>query len=182
MLLVGADVRNPQIAQFLNTPKKPGLTHFLMDENMQAENLIQSMPDLGFDLLQSGSIPPNTSELLLNGRFEEMLAYGRQHYDFVIVDTAPVSLVTDTLLLSGNNADLFVYVVRANYLDKRLLKVPRKLFKTKRLQNMAILLNDTRPERTLGYGYGYGYEYGYGYSYGDASTKSWKDRLLTYFK
>ena len=182
VLLVGADVRNPQIAQFLNTPKKPGLTHFLMDENMQAENLIQSMPDLGFDLLQSGSIPPNTSELLLNGRFEEMLAYGRQHYDFVIVDTAPVSLVTDTLLLSGNNADLFVYVVRANYLDKRLLKVPRKLFKTKRLQNMAILLNDTRPERTLGYGYGYGYEYGYGYSYGDASTKSWKDRLLTYFK
>jgi Mrp family chromosome partitioning ATPase len=94
----------------------------------------------------------------MNGRFEEVLAYGKQHYDYVIVDTAPVLLVTDTLLLSYL-ADLFIYVVRANYLDKRLLVTPKMMHEEKRLPNMAMLVNGTDLERGYGYGYGYGYKY-----------------------
>jgi tyrosine-protein kinase Etk/Wzc len=91
----------------------------------------------------------------MNGRFEDVLAYGKQHYDYVIVDTAPVNLVTDTLLLS-HLADMFIYVVRANYLDKRLLSIPKMMYEENRLPNMAMLVNGTNLERGYGYGYGYG--------------------------
>ena len=111
-----------------------------------------------FDVIDSGVIPPNPSELLLNGRFEGILAYGRLNYDYVIVDTSPVNQVTDTLLL-GHHADLFIYVIRANYLDKRMLKIPKMMVDNKRLPNMAILINDLNVEKE-GYGYGYGYGYG----------------------
>ena len=98
----------------------------------------------------------------------DALAYGKANYDYVIVDTAPVNIVTDTLLI-GSQADLFVYVVRANYLDKRLLSVPKKMFENKRLPNMAVLINDTNYEKK---GYGYGYSYGYGYT--ETKTPWWK--------
>ena len=107
----------------------------------------------------------------MNGRFEEVLAYGKQHYDYVIVDTAPVLLVTDTLLL-GYLADLFIYVVRANYLDKRLLMTPKLMQEEKRLPNMAMLVNGTDLERGYGYGYGYG-----AYSYKEAK-KPWYKTLF----
>ena len=75
------------------------------------------------------------------------------------MDTAPVSLVSDTLIVA-RQADTFVYVVRANYLDKRMLHIPEILYKENKLPNMALLLNDTQTVKGYGYGYGYG---GYGY-------------------
>ena len=92
-------------------------------------------------------------------RVENLFTIVKQEYDFVLVDTAPVNLVTDTLLVS-KYADMVMYVVRANYLDKRLLAVPQELYNDKKLPNMAIVLNDTDPKRSYGYGYG-GYGYGY---------------------
>ena len=103
----------------------------------------------------------------MNGRFEDVLAYGKENYDYVIVDTAPINIVTDTLLLS-KQSDLFIYVIRANFLDKRLLEIPQKLYQEKRLPNMAVLLNDTDFER------GYGYGYGYGYADKESSKKWWQ--------
>ena len=96
-----------------------------------------------------------------------MINYGRANYDYVIVDTAPVNIVTDTLLL-GHFADLFIYVIRANYLDKRMLKIPQMMYENKRLPNMAILINDTNYEKK-----GYGYGYGYSYSYEERKKKPW---------
>ena len=157
VLLIGADIRKPKLNEYLKTNSKIGLTHFLMDDNLKVSDVISHNKENKFDILESGVIPPNPSELLLNGRFDEVLAYGKKHYDYVIIDTAPVNLVTDTLLL-GHYADLFIYVVRANYLDKRLLKVPKLMYEEKRLPNMAILINDLNYEKnTYGYGYGYGY-------------------------
>jgi Mrp family chromosome partitioning ATPase len=138
-----------------------------MDNAINFKEIINSVKE-GFDVVQSGVIPPNPSELLMNGRFEEVLAYGKEHYDYVIVDTAPVNLVTDTLLL-GQEADLFIYTIRANFLDKRLLELPKLFYNEKRLPNMAILVNDTNYER----GYGYGYGYGYG---GVETKKAWWKR------
>ena len=95
----------------------------------------------------------------MTNRVEEMFNKLKSEYDYLIVDTAPVNLVTDTLLIA-KYADMFMYVARANYLDKRLLSVPQTLYNEKRLPNMAIVLNDTDPKRSYGYGYG-GYGYGY---------------------
>ena len=155
VLLIGADIRKPKIGEYLDLKYEKGLTHFLMDNALKPTDIIESVKEVNFDFISSSLIPPNPSELLMNGRFEEVLAYGKQHYDYVIVDTAPVNLVTDTLLLS-HLADMFIYVVRANYLDKRLLSIPKMMYEENRLPNMAMLVNGTNLERGYGYGYGYG--------------------------
>lgn len=155
VLLVGADIRKPKISSYLGIKSKKGLTNFLLDESVQIEDLIITLNDKSFDVLDSGEIPPNPSELLLNGRFEDVMDYGRKFYDYVIVDTSPVNMVTDTLLL-GHHANLFIYVIRAEFLDKRLLEVSQMMYENKRLPNMSILVNGVNVERK-GYGYGYGY-------------------------
>ena len=88
-------------------------------------------------------------------KVENMFEQLKSEYDYIIVDTAPVTLVTDTLLIS-KNADAFIYVVRANYLEKHYLKLPQTLYVEQKLPNMCVLLNDT--DTTNGYGYGYGQE------------------------
>lgn len=155
VLLIGADLRKPKITEYIEIDSKMGLTNFLADETLEVTDVINFNKEINFDFLPSGEVPPNPSNLLMNGRFEDVLDFGRRNYDFVIVDTAPVGLVTDTLLLS-KHADLFIYVIRANFLDKRLLKIPKDLYESKRLPNMAVLLNDTNYKKS-GYGYGYGY-------------------------
>lgn len=175
VLLIGADIRKPKIIDYLELKGGKGLTHFLMDTSLKVTDVIEEIKGFEFDMIHSGIIAPNPSELLMNGRFNEIMDYGKQHYDYVIVDTAPVNLVTDTLLLS-DLSDLFIYVVRANYLDKRLLEVPKIMFNEKRLPNMALLINDADYEK--GYGYGYGYGYGSSYVYGDTTKKSWWKRFF----
>ncbi|TXD47767.1 GumC family protein [Polaribacter sp. IC073] len=170
VLLVGADIRNPKLAAYLNVPLEKGLTHFLMDTELHIESVIQHIKSTNFDMIQSGLNAPNPSALLMNDRFKEVMAYGKKHYDFVIFDTPPVHVVADTLLLSENNADLVIYVVRANYLDKRLLKVPKKMSDEKRLPNMALVINGTAPKN----GYGYGY---YGYLQDDKSKRPWHRKI-----
>ena len=154
VLLIGADIRNPKLAEYMKIPNKHGLTHYLADDALKPEELIEHISSYNFDILQGGVIAPNPSELLMNGRFDELLAYAKANYDYIIVDTAPVNLVTDTVELSEGRSDLFIYIIRANYLDKRMLKIPGKLHESDRLKNMAIVLNDTNPKGVHGYGYG----------------------------
>ena len=156
ILLIGADIRKPKIQNYVESLSEKGLTHYLMDATLKCDDVIETVSEYGFDMVHSGVIPPNPSELLMSDRFQELINYGKEHYDFVIVDTAPVNLVTDTLLIA-DFADLFIYVIRANYLDNRLLEVPKLMYDEKRLPNMAILINDTNQEKGYGYGYGYGY-------------------------
>ena len=106
VLLIGADIRKPKIDSYLKTKQKKGLTHFLIDNSLKVTDVIVHHDKTNLDIFQSGIIPPNPSELLTNGRFDEVIAYGRANYDFVVVDTAPVNVVTDTLLI-GHHADLF---------------------------------------------------------------------------
>ena len=144
-----------------------------MDASLKVPDVIEQFDETNFDILESGIVAPNPSELLMNGRFDEILTYGESHYDYVIVDTAPINIVTDTLLFS-QKADLFIYVIRANYLDKRLLEIPNKLYKDKRLPNMAVLINDTDLER------GYGYGYGYGYTERGFKSKKWWQKIMSF--
>lgn len=170
-LLVGMDLRAPKILKYLNTADKKGLTDFIMSGNGQLADYIFRAAELGnLDILPSGSIPPNPAELLMNSGIKDLFAALKQQYDYIIVDTAPVGMVTDTLLLNAY-ADAFVYVVRANYLDKRLLNIAETSYKEKRLSNMAILINGSDHSKGYGYGYGYG-----GYGYGNEKPAKWWQR------
>jgi capsular exopolysaccharide synthesis family protein len=160
-LLIGFDLRHPKIAEYLNLNEKKGITNFLIDKSSRIEDFIIKKNDdnLLFDVLLSGPIPPNPSELLMHKKIEAIFNYARENYDYIVVDTAPVGLVADTLLLS-EFADCSVYVVKANYLDKRMLQIANDLNKSKRLKNIAFLLNG-RDIESISYGYGYGYGYSY---------------------
>lgn len=161
VLLLGADIRSPKVLDYLGLSHlqhtNVGITQYLINPDMPISEIIISKPaPYDFDIIYSGYIAPNPAELLMNGHFSDIVAYGRENYDYVIVDTAPVSLVTDTILIS-EFADLTIYVARANYLDKRLLNVPKELYYQGKLNNMAVVLNDVDFKRGYGYGYGYGY-------------------------
>ena len=160
VLLMGMDLRAPKVTEYLGISERKGITNYITDEDMTVDDLIFSIPEIkDLDIIASGVIPPNPAELLMTKRVENLFTIVKQEYDIVLVDTAPVNLVTDTLLIT-KYADMFMYVVRANYLDKRLLAVPQELYNENKLPNMAIVLNDTDPKRSYGYGYG-GYGYGY---------------------
>ncbi|QOG04132.1 tyrosine-protein kinase [Flavobacterium sp. MDT1-60] len=154
VLLIGADIRNPKFGEYIDVPSL-GLTNYLSsnDKNVQ-DYIIKHKGYENFFILPSGVIPPNPAELLMSKRVDQLFEELKKEYDYIIVDTAPVSLVTDTLLIA-KNADTFVYVMRANVLEKRMLSIANTFYKEKKLPNMCIVLNDT--DSTKGYGYGYGY-------------------------
>jgi tyrosine-protein kinase Etk/Wzc len=172
VLLIGMDIRSPKLSEYLDIPHTKGLTDYLSSHDAPISDYIfKSKKFDHLDVLLAGSIPPNPTEMLMNKKVEDLFVQFKNQYDFIIVDTAPVSLVSDTLIVA-KYADTFVYVVRANHLDKRMLRIPETLFREHKLPNMAFLLNDT--ETVKGYGYGYG-NYGYGITH---EKKPWYKRIF----
>ncbi|MBU2927571.1 GumC family protein [Winogradskyella psychrotolerans] len=164
VLLIGADLRNPQIHNRINEDKhKPGLSNYLHDGNYDwRDSLIKGFEKHpNHSIMLSGSIPPNPAQLLTNGRFTKLIEEAKEEFDYIIVDTAPTILVTDTMLIS-QLADATVYLARANYTDKNLLKYSKDLAETGKLKNMAYVINSVGASKSYGYGYNYGYNYGYG--------------------
>ena len=135
------------------SPKK-GLTDFISDKSLSIKDVTIKAPDNEFlDVIPSGTIPPNPAELLMSDRINYLFENIKKNYDYIIVDTAAVGLVTDTLIIS-DHADMFVYVVSANNIDKRQLHIAQTMYEEKRLHNMVTLLNSSITKK--GYGYGYG--------------------------
>jgi len=164
VLLIGADLRNPQIHNYVSKDKnEPGLSNLLYDDAFDWHSSVLKGFDKhpNHDILLSGSIPPNPTQLLTNGRFEQLIEEAKTIYDYIIVDTAPTILVTDTLLIS-RLADATIYLVRADYTEKNLLEFSKGLSKSGKLKNMAYVLNDVGSSKAYGYSYNYGYGYGYG--------------------
>ncbi|KQS48652.1 tyrosine protein kinase [Flavobacterium sp. Leaf359] len=171
VLLVGMDIRNPKLAEYIPI-RSEGVTNYLSKQDKDLSSYITRLDNFeDFHVLSSGVIPPNPVELLMNDKINKMFAELKETYDYIIVDTAPVSVVTDTLLIA-KNADAFIYVVRANYLDKRLLHIPEMFYNQKKLPNMSLVLNATE---VMNKGYGYGYGYGYG---ADVEVKPWYKTLF----
>lgn len=155
VLLIEMDIRSPRLDKYLDVPER-GVTNYLSSSDLKLEDLI--FKQKGYDdlyVLSAGSIPPNPAELLMSKKVETFFESVKGQYDFIIVDTAPVSVVADTILIA-KYADCFVYVFRANYLGKRMLSIPNSLYKENKLPNMCLLLNDTDTKKGYGYGYGYG--------------------------
>lgn len=164
VLLIGADLRNPQIHNHINEDKdKPGLSNYLHDMEFSWQDALVSGFDKHFnhDILLSGTIPPNPAHLLTNGRFNRLIEEAKESYDYIIVDTAPTILVTDTMLIS-QLADATVYIARADYTERNLLKFSKDLSETGKLKNMVYVINGVGASKSYGYSYNYGYNYGYG--------------------
>ena len=170
VLLIGMDLRMPKIATYIGIKAAKGVTNFITEPELDLNNIIVKKNALhNFDILLAGDIPPNPAELLMHPRVKEIFEKAQAQYDYVVVDTAPVGTVTDTLLIS-EFADATIYITRANFLDKRYLAIPQLLMKEKKLSNVVVLMNAT--ENLSSYGYGYGY--GYGYSVENVKKPWWK--------
>lgn len=163
VLLIGADLRNPQIHQYIKLDKDiPGLSNYLFNTDFDwKKSVLKSFDKQPYhDILVSGSLPPNPAHLLTNGRLDNLLEEAKALYDYIIIDTAPTILVTDTLLIS-KLADASLYVTRAGYTEKSVLDHSIELNKAKKLINMAYVINGVGSKRSHEYNYGYGYGYGY---------------------
>lgn len=169
VLLIGLDVRKPRLAEMFNfSDHKKGITLFLSgdanDKDLLFEQIMSSGINKNLDILPAGIIPPNPAELLSRKNLDKAIEYLKDKYDYIILDTAPVGLVADTLIIS-RVADATVYICRADYTPKNDLKLVNSLYTEGKLRNMSIVLNGIdMNKRKYGYYYGYG-KYGSG-SYG----------------
>jgi capsular exopolysaccharide synthesis family protein len=158
-VLVGLDLRAPKLKDYLGIEGDKGVSNYIVNPELTLKDIlvpVEENPYLKY--IFSGDIPPNPAELLMRNRFNNLILELREQFEYIILDTAPVGLVSDTLTLS-NNCDLMLYVVRAYKLDKRLLSFPKNLISHKKVANLAVLINGVK-NNDIGYGYGYGYGYG----------------------
>ncbi|SDE77148.1 capsular exopolysaccharide family [Pricia antarctica] len=179
VLLIGADIRNPKLYTFFTASdvdrlakpsrnKDAGLTEYLYDNTLEVRDIVNPMliHHNTIDVIYSGRIPPNPAELLMSGRMKDLFENVTQIYDYVIVDTAPLMVVTDTLLIS-DYADQLIYVTRAGVTEARAVNFPIKLQEEGKIKGLSFVVNDVEASNL-----GYGGKYGYGY--GKTQKKWWK--------
>ena len=154
--LVGMDIRSPKLAQMLDLNEVPGVTSYLSRSDVTLEQIAQQCKEVnGMDVFVGGAIPPNPSELLLGDRVKDLFRDLREQYDVIIVDSAPVAMVSDSFALD-KYSNATVYVTRANYTRRNHIKFMNRIAANKQLKNMCVVLNDTKPSGDNTYGYGYG--------------------------
>lgn len=153
--LVGLDIRKPMLATYLNLPTQGCLTSYLSEDVYSLEDTIVPSNVANLDILPAGVIPPNPSELLQSERLDALFVELRKRYDYVVIDSAPVALVSDTFLLN-RVADMTIYVTRANYTTFDLIDFLNQAHEQQRLPKMVAVLNGVDAKK-IGYGYGYGY-------------------------
>lgn len=170
VILVGADIRNPQLHRFIEG-ENVGLTDYLVSSETDiVPFIIPSKISDNLDILFSGPIAPNPNDLLDMKKFDLMVADLKEQYDYVLLDTAPVMLVSDTLHLI-ENAEVVIYVVKSDFTEKEMIDFSGGFKEENGIKNMAYVLNGVKPENTR-YGNRYGYGY-YSYTH-DEKPKWWK--------
>ena len=185
VVIVGLDIRKPGLNKVFNISKREqGITQYLANPEKNLMDLVQ-LSDVSKNLyiLPGGTVPPNPTELLARDGLDKAIETLKKNFDYVILDTAPVGLVTDTLLI-GRVADLSVYVCRADYTRKNEYTLINELIGGNKLPNLCTVINglDLKKRKYgyyYGYGkygkyYGYGKRYGYGYGYGETSDNKEK--------
>ncbi|WP_405369123.1 GumC family protein [Nonlabens sp. Asnod2-A12] len=175
VLLIGGDIRNPQLHRYLpNVSKRTkGVTEYLTNDQLTVEELaMTSKVNPNLDIILSGAIPPNPAELWMQDRTKDLFEEAKSLYDLVIIDSAPTILVTDTLLIN-KYADVTTYVTRANYTDTSLLEFVADTIDDGKLSNVAVVVNNVKLAN-----FGYGNKYGYAYG---EEKKTWLDLLKKKF-
>lgn len=183
VVIVGLDIRKPGLNKIFRLPtKEKGITLYLANPGTDLMSLVQpSDVNKNLSILPGGTVPPNPTELLARDGLDKAIEILKKNFDYVILDTAPVGMVTDTLLI-GRVADLSVYVCRVDYTHKVEYTLINELAEEKKLPNICTVINGVDLKRRkygyyYGYGkygkyYGYGKRYGYGYGYGQENNKS----------
>lgn len=191
VIVLDFDLRKPKIHLGFNTDNEKGISSILLKINTAEECIKQSsIPNLHF--ITAGPTPINPSELILTNETDDLLTFLKTKYDYIILDTPPIGLVSDAMK-PLQYADYPIYVVRANYSKRSYIYNIEKLYHENNLRFMSIILNNVDPEITgagssQGFAYGYGYGYGYNnskhgyYDNEDQEEKTWKQRLMDKFR
>ena len=178
VVIVGFDIRKPGLNKVFHlSNKEKGITQYLSNPETDLMELVQpSDVNKNLFVLPGGAVPPNPTELLARNGLDKAIEILKQNFDYVIMDTAPIGMVTDTLLV-GRVADLSVYVCRADYTHKAEYTLINELAIEKKLSKLCTVINGVDLKKRkygyyYGYGkygkyYGYGKRYGYGYGYGE---------------
>jgi tyrosine-protein kinase Etk/Wzc len=182
VVIVGLDIRKPGLNKvFQLSNKEKGITQYLSNPETDLMELVQpSDVNKNLFILPGGTVPPNPTELLARNGLDRAIEILKKNFDYVILDTAPIGMVTDTLLI-GRIADLSVYVCRADYTHKAEYTLINELSFEKKLPNLCTVINGVDLKKRkygyyYGYGkygkhYGYGKRYGYGYGYGQDAKR-----------
>lgn len=174
-IIIGSDIRNPQLQRY-NPSRKglAGLTEYLYSDQTKLEEIIHvSSFNPNLDVIYSGMIPPNPTELLSNGRYTLLLDQLKSKYDYIILDTAPLLLVTDTFLIA-ELADVTIYVSRSKYTEKALTEFANKNIDQNKIKNVGFVLNDVSRENL-------GYSNKYGYGYNNQKEQTWLEKIKNKF-
>ena len=182
-IILEFDIRKPKVLSSLEISKKPGITNFLVGKANMDDLPIQISDFENLYVLPCGPIPPNPSELLLGSKVDEMFDWLKKNFDVVIIDTAPVGMVSDAQTL-GKYSDCTLYIVRQGYTFKKQVALIDEFYQQQKLPKVSIIINDVKVKPGYGYyGYGrYGYGYGYGSNYGyyeeETPKSSFLDKVL----
>ncbi|MEI9806746.1 MAG: polysaccharide biosynthesis tyrosine autokinase [Bacteroidota bacterium] len=176
------DIRKPKVLSGLNMTRRPGITNYMLGK-AELDDVIAQVP--GQDnlfVLACGPIPPNPSEMLLDLKITTLFEWLKEHFDVVVVDTAPVGMVSDAMTLS-KFADCTLYLVRQGHTFKKQVALIDELYREDKLPKVSVIINDVKVKPGYGY-YGYGrYGYGYGYGYGASSSYYEEEKQpLTFFE
>ncbi|WP_341842279.1 GumC family protein [Chitinophaga caseinilytica] len=158
VVLMEFDLRKPMLSNMLGISREPGITNYLVGK-AQLDDLVRKIPDNeNLFLIPAGVIPPNPTELILNGRLEELITELRERFDYIIIDSAPVGLVTDARLLAPL-ADACLYVMRHQVTPRQYLKQIDELYRTGEMGRLSLVYNGVKPRGVANHTYGYGYGY-----------------------
>ena len=164
VVLVGLDIRNPQLTNYLHLAHKGHLTPYLSDLSYDAQDIIiPSKINDYLDVVPAGPVPPNPGELLMSDRLDELVAHLKEQYDYVVIDSAPIGMVSDTFLFN-RFSDITLYISRVGHTPKDSAEFINHTHETEKLKNMYCILNGTKEDSGTKGTYGY-YSYGKGYGY-----------------
>jgi tyrosine-protein kinase Etk/Wzc len=165
VLLLGLDLRKPKIHRVFNIDNSIGMSNYLSGE-ITFKDVIKKTSVENLYYAPSGPVPPNPAELIESSRMGEFLKEARKEFEYIFIDTPPVAIVTDALLLAPY-VDINMFVVRQRYSSKNTLQLIEEFYRAKNLKNLSVIINDISLTGYYGYGLRYGYRLGYGgYSYG----------------
>ena len=165
-VIVELDIRKPKIIANLELKRQAGVTNYIVGK-VRIEDIIMPVPNIdNLFVVPCGPVPPNPAEMLLDPKLKELFQRLKEMFDIVIVDTAPVGLVSDAMVIGGQ-ADCTLYILRQGYTYKKQLGLINEMYTLHKLPRLSLLLNDVKTGVGYGSYYGYsGYGYGYGYGYG----------------
>ena len=178
VVLIELDLRKPKLSKIFNISREVGITNYLVGNKEPDQIIKKTTQSKNLFIIPSGAIPPNPSELILNGKLEELLKYLDDVFDYIIIDTTPVAPVADAYILSPF-CDATLYVVRHAVTPKHFIKRLDENLKVRGLNNLAIIFNGIKKRGISGNGYGYGYASSYdGYYMEETEKRTIIDRLL----